>query len=294
MLEAVWCRWDEPTGQISGMNTPQLLISALALGAAYALVAVGFVLRAECDRRGQFRAGRSGDAGGCRRGSVRGAAAGLLVLPVRAAPAVIGSARCWLGDRRGLFLPLNARPPSAVFVSTIAVASSSCNRRRILRPGAALGPGGLTRGGDGAAGDHHRRRADRAGASYLVVSRTQLGRRLRATAQDREMARASASASTPMIALQLRAGAALAGAAGLLLGQPVLRRRRNRQRAHLKAYIAVSSAAGARSRGAVAGALLIALFEVLSRRLLSAVWRTGRPLRRRFCRPGAPAAGSVR
>src|SRR5437016_1556057 len=55
-----------------------------------------------------------------------------------------------------------------------------------------------------------------AGQSF-VMARTQFGRRLRATAQDRETARALGIRVTAMIAASFAIGAALAGTAGLLL-----------------------------------------------------------------------------
>src|ERR1700686_3797815 len=97
----------------------QLLINGLALGAAYALVALGFVLVLNATGAVNFAQGDMVMAGGY----VAIALAGLLPVPgLVLLPVVRG-----LGGGLGLappaaaFSPLRARPPAAVFISTIAV-----------------------------------------------------------------------------------------------------------------------------------------------------------------------------
>jgi branched-chain amino acid transport system permease protein len=95
-----------------------------------------------------------------------------------------------------------------------------------------------------------------------VFARTQLGRRLRATAQDPEMARACGVPVTAMILVTFAIGAACAGAAGLLLANRYFVTPTSGGDLILKAYIAVTVGGWGSVPGAVVGALLIALFEV--------------------------------
>jgi len=100
------------------------------------------------------------------------------------------------------------------------------------------------------------------GAQQWVFARTQIGRRLRATAQDPEMARACGIPVTAMILATFALGTAYAGAAGLLLANQFFVTPTAGGDLILKAYIAVTIGGWGSVPGAVAGALLIALFEV--------------------------------
>ncbi|HEX9466506.1 MAG TPA: branched-chain amino acid ABC transporter permease, partial [Alphaproteobacteria bacterium] len=100
-------------------------------------------------------------------------------------------------------------------------------------------------------------------AQHLLFTRTRLGQKLRATAQDREMAEAIGINTTRMIALTFALGAALAGAAGLLLANSFFVTPADGTNYMLKAYIAVTIGGWGSIPGAVVGALLIALFEVV-------------------------------
>src|SRR5579872_1827136 len=97
----------------------QLGLDALALGAAYALVALGFVLILNATGAVNFAQGELVMAGGY----VAAFLAPLLPIPtlallpvVMAATALIGLAALALA-----YLPLQHRPPGAVFISTIAI-----------------------------------------------------------------------------------------------------------------------------------------------------------------------------
>jgi branched-chain amino acid transport system permease protein len=100
-----------------------------------------------------------------------------------------------------------------------------------------------------------------AGQSF-VMARTQFGRALRATAQDRETARALGIEVTAMIAASFAIGAALAGAAGLLLANQFFVTPSAGTDFVIKAYIATTIGGWGSLAGAVAGAFLIAFFEV--------------------------------
>jgi branched-chain amino acid transport system permease protein len=247
----------------------QLLINALALGAAYALVALGFVLVLNATGAVNFAQGDLVMAGGYVAITVGAVVPlpALLLLPfVLLIMAGLGLLLSALA-----YFPLIARPPAAVFISTIAVGIILQNGANALfgaAPQAApplLGPGDLTLGGIVLSRQSLAIiivAALLVAAQHLVVSRTQFGRALRATAQDREMARAIGIGVNAMIALSFALGAALAGAAGLLLANQFFVTPTSGSDLVIKAYIAVTIGGWGSLWGAVAGALLIAIFEV--------------------------------
>jgi branched-chain amino acid transport system permease protein len=98
---------------------------------------------------------------------------------------------------------------------------------------------------------------------HLLFTRTQFGRRLRATAQDRDMAAAIGIPVDRMIALTFALATALAGAAGLLLSNSFFVAPSDGMNYMVKAYIAVTIGGWGSIAGAVAGAFLIALFDVM-------------------------------
>ena len=100
-------------------------------------------------------------------------------------------------------------------------------------------------------------------ALHALFVHTQVGRRLRATAQDREIAMAIGIPVNAMIVGTFAVGAALAGAAGLLLANAFLVTPVAGSDYILKAYVAIVIGGWGSIPGAVAGALLIAAFEVI-------------------------------
>ena len=202
----------------------QLLVNGVALGAAYALVALGFVLVLNATSAVNFAQGDLVMAGGL----LAVALAPLIPLPGIVLLPVVLVLMAALGLLLALaaYLPLRRRPPVSVFISTIAVGI-------ILQNGAAILFGPEPRAAPPLFGDETIHIAGLAvpeqslaivavaalliGAQQWVFARTQLGRRLRATAQDPEMARACGVPVTAMILVTFAIGAACAGAAGLLL-----------------------------------------------------------------------------
>ena len=257
----------------------QLLLQVLALGSAYALVALGFVLILNATGAVNFAQGDLVMAGGF--GAVLLGQAlhlpGLLLLPLLLlAMAGTGALVAFVA-----YLPLRRRPAEAVFISTIAVGiilQQGANRLFGAEPAAApllLGPPLLP---------PSLLRADRVrvagldvgvqslaiigtaalliAALHLVFTRTQFGRRLRATAQDREIAAAIGIPVDAMVVGTFAAGAALAGAAGLLLSNVFFVTPTAGSDYIVKAYVAVVLGGWGSIAGAVAGAGLIAAFEV--------------------------------
>ena len=152
-------------------------------------------------------------------------------------------------------------------------------------------------------------------AVWLLLERTQIGRRMRAVAADRYMARAVGIPVGRYVTLSLALAGALAGVAGFLLGHQFLVSPTQGGGYMLKAYIAVALGGWGSVPGALVGALAIGVFETvvstwLGRRLglrrslcrgarraelatARPVWRAGRAarvMRRVLAHPADPAA----
>ena len=255
----------------------ELLASSLALGAAYALMAIGFVLVLNAVSAVNFAHGDWVVAGGFLTVALAGVlpAPGIVLLPlVVAAMMALG-----LLAGAGAYLPLRSRPPTSVFVSTIAVGIVIQNGLTAAfgaapRATPALLPGS----GIGFAGLSDQQAATLLAAALIVVGlglvleRTRLGRWLRASAQDPEIARSLGIPVTAMTLASFAAAAGLAGAAGLMTGHALFMTPTDGGTFMLKAYVAVTIGGWGRLTGAVAGAFVIALFEVLFAGFVSYVW----------------------
>lgn len=252
------------------MAIAQLLVEVLALGAAYALVALGFVLILNATGAVNFAQGDLVMAGGF--GAVlladRLHVSGLVLLPVLLA----GMAVLGVVVALAAYMPLRRRPPEAVFISTIAVGiilQNVANRLFGAEPVATpplFGAGRVRFAGVDASVQSVAIIGVAAlliAALYTLFTHTQFGRRLRATAYDRDMAMAIGIPVDRMIAGTFAVAAALAGAAGLLLSNTFFVTPSSGDDYMIKAYIAVVIGGWGSIRGAVAGALLIAAFEVL-------------------------------
>jgi branched-chain amino acid transport system permease protein len=252
------------------MVTGQLLLQVVALGSAYALLALGFVLILNATGAVNFSQGDLVMMGGfiaVLLGQIL-QLPGLLLLPiVLVIMAVLGGLVGSLA-----YMPLRRRPPEAVFISTIAVGTilqQSANR--LFGPEPVAAPSLLGDGRVRLAGlDASLQSIAIIGVAALLVAcvqilftHTQFGRRLRATAQDREVAMALGIPVDAMIIATFAMGAALAGAAGLLLSNAFFVTPTAGSDYILKAYIAVVLGGWGSIAGAVAGSMLIAAFEVL-------------------------------
>jgi len=264
------------------LSWAQIAIDGVALGAAYALVALGFVLILNAGGAVNFAQGDLVMAGGFAAIVVAGtlplegvAVPGLVLAPL---VMIAGGAGGWIVAEVA-YRPLRHRPPVAVFISTIAVGimlqhganglfGAAERRTPPLVTGEPLAVGGLTISLQSLA---------IMGTAALVIlllhqllERTQLGRRLRAAAEDPEMARALGIRVRRLTALAFALGAGLAALAGLLLANVYFVTPTAGLAFMLKAYIAVTIGGWGSLRGAVAGAFLVALFELAAGRLLSA------------------------
>lgn len=252
------------------MELLQLVINGIVLGAAYTLVALGFVLVLNATSAVNFAQGDLVVAGGFMAVALAGLAPlpGWLLLPlVMLLMAGFGLVVCAVA-----YWPLRDRPPVSVFISTIAlgiVIQNGLNGMFGAEPRTApamFGAGlvelsGLTVSYQSLA--VFAVAALLVGGVWLLLDRTQLGRMLRATAQDREVAAALGVPVAGMVALTFALAAGLAGAAGLLLANQFFVTPADGGNFIVKAYIAVVIGGWGRVGGALAGAMLVGLFETV-------------------------------
>lgn len=264
------------------MTFLQLALDGIALGSAYALVAAGFVLTLNASRAVNFAHGDLVMVGGFAAVvlfqflSIGGSGGGLPILLL----VLLGMLLLGLLLAVVAFLPLRGRPVVAVFVSTIAVGIILQNAATAWfgaqpRVGPSLIGGGLVE----IAG----LRLGRQGLAviavaaivylglYLLLAKTQLGRQLRAAAQDPAMAEALGIPVTRMILTAFALSAALAGAAGVLLSNSYFVSPTEGNNLMLKAYIAATIGGWGRLHGAALGALGIGLFETVAATLISPI-----------------------
>src|SRR4051812_845535 len=167
---------------------------------------------------------------------------GLVLLPL----VVVAMAALGLVVARVAYDPLKDRPPAAVFISTIAVGIMLSNGATAIfgaepRATPPLLEGGFIQLGDVIVGRQALAvmvvAALLIAAQHFLFAHTQLGRQLRATAQDRAMAAAVGVPVGRMIALTFALSAALAGAAGMLLSHSFFVTPADGLNYMLKAYI---------------------------------------------------------
>jgi branched-chain amino acid transport system permease protein len=237
---------------------------------AYALVALGFVLALNAAGAVNFAHGDLVVLGGAT-AVVVGSWLGLpgpLLLPLVALALGLGGVIA----ARVAILPLARRPPEATFVATIALAA-------LIEQGLTVTMGAAPRTVPALAGSGVVEIAGLAlgrqplaivvvgavlvAAVWLLLERTQTGRRMRAVAADRYMARAVGIPVGRYVTLSLALAGALAGIAGFLLGHQFLVSPTQGGGFMLKAYIAVALGGWGSVPGALAGALAIGGFETV-------------------------------
>jgi branched-chain amino acid transport system permease protein len=246
---------------------------------AYALVALGFVLALNATGAVNFAHGDLVVLGGAA-AVVAGSWTGLpgpLLLPLVAL--VLGLAG--IIAAHVAILPLVRRPPEATFVATIALAA-------IIEQGLTLTMGAAPRSAPAFAGSGVVEVADLSlgrqplaivvvgsvlvAMVWFLLERTQTGRRMRAVAADRHMARAVGIPVGRYMTLSLALAGALAGIAGFLLGHQFLVSPTQGGGHMLKAYIAVALGSWGSVPGAVLGALAIGMFEAVLGRCVGDAW----------------------
>jgi branched-chain amino acid transport system permease protein len=182
------------------------------------------------------------------------------------------------------YFPLIHRPPATVFISTLLVGIILQNAFVVLfGPQARAAPPLL------ASGVVHLGPIEISlqalgtivvaavliALQYLLFARTQIGRRLRATAQDRQMAQAVGIPAHMLIAVTFGLGTALAGVAGALLANQFFVYPTGGIPLSVYAYIAVVVGGWGSIAGAVVGAMLISVFQVVVSAYVSYAVATG-------------------
>ncbi len=260
----------------------QLVINGVALGAAYALIALGFVFIVNATGAVNFAHGDLVMAGGYAAVAL-GAMAPLpivVLLPLVALVMfVVGLAVALVA-----YFPLINRPPSTVFISTLLVGIVLQNLYIVLfGPQAHAAPPLIKSGmlhlgvieisvqeiGTLAVA------AALIALQYVIFARTQIGRQLRATAQDRQMAQAIGIRAPLLIAATFGFGTALAGVAGALLANQFFVYPTGGIPLSVYAYIAVVIGGWGSIAGAVIGALMISVFQVVVSAYVSYAVATG-------------------
>lgn len=260
------------------MDIAALSLSALALGAAYALVALGFVLTVNAIGAVNFAHGDLVMAGGFAGVMLAGLVdlpSPLLLIGTMAMTSVLGLALSAVA-----YFPLRHGPPVGIYISTIAVGIALQNAVTAMfggapRRGAPLFGNepvealGIVFGNQALATIATATVASL--ALYCLLYRTNLGRRLRAAALDPPMAQAIGINTTMTAAASFAIAASLAGLAGFLLAPTFLVTPTEGNNFILKAYIATALGGWGSLRGAATVALLVAIFETLIATLLNQV-----------------------
>jgi branched-chain amino acid transport system permease protein len=235
---------------------------------AYALVALGFVLALNAAGAVNFAHGDLVVLGGAAAvfiGVWTGLPSVLLLPLVALAIGIVGVVAARLA-----ILPLSQRPPEATFVATIALAAIIEQSLTIAMAGAPRTVPPLVGSGSFYIAGFVLGRQPLAivvlgavlvAAVWFLLERTQTGRRMRAVAADRYMARAAGIPVARYVVLSLALAGALAGIAGFLLGHQFLIAPTQGAGHMLKAYIAVALGGWGSVPGALLGALGIGIFE---------------------------------
>jgi branched-chain amino acid transport system permease protein len=264
------------------MTFIQLVLSGLALGATYALVALGFVFIVNATGAVNFAQGDCVMAGGY---------AAIFLSSTFSLPFIyllpaVALITFLLGLVLALvaYFPLMRRPPATVFISTLLCGMILQSLFLVcFGPEAQSGPALFGSGILHFAGLEISRQALATiivavaliGLQYLLFARTQLGRRLRATAEDRDMAQAVGIPAKTLIAVTFGIGTAMAGIAGALLANQYFVSPTGGIPLSVFAYIAVAIGGWGSLAGAVVGALLISVFQVIVSAYVSYAVATG-------------------
>jgi branched-chain amino acid transport system permease protein len=263
------------------MTLLQLAINGVALGAAYALIALGFVFIVNATGAVNFAHGDLVMAGGY----VAVGLGAMAPLPMIVLLPVVAAIMFAVGVAVSLlaYFPLINRPPSTVFISTLLIGIVLQNVFLVLGPQAHAAPpliqSGILHAGPVEISIQALGTLVVAGAlialQYVVFAHTQIGRRLRATAQDRQMAQAIGIRVHAVIAATFGVGTALAGVAGVLLANQFFVYPTGGIPLSVYAYIAVVVGGWGSIAGAVIGAMMISLFQVVVSAYVSYAVATG-------------------
>ncbi|MDI4237133.1 branched-chain amino acid ABC transporter permease [Bradyrhizobium sp. Arg237L] len=248
----------------------QLLLNTVSLGAAYSLLAIGFVLVLNATGAVNLAHGSFVVVGGF----IAASCGAMLKLPGAIVLPAVLAGMMLIGGLLSLiaYYPLRNRPAVSVFISTISMSAIlETAALLVFGPSPRVGPPILSAGsiqlGSAILNVQSLSTIVLAItlvlAQYLILSRTVLGKRLRAVAEDREMATALGMNVNLMILITFGIAAALAGAAGLIFANTFYITPGDGEAYMIKTYVAATMGGWGSLRGAVVGAFLVAAFEVL-------------------------------
>jgi branched-chain amino acid transport system permease protein len=264
------------------MSLLQLVINGVALGAAYALIALGFVFIVNATGAVNFAHGDLVMAGGyvaVGLGAVAPVPVVVLLPLVALIMFVLG-----VGLSAVAYFPLIHRPPSTVFISTLLCGIILQNAFIVLFGPQARAAPPLLQSGVVHLGPVEISlqalgtivvAAVLIAVQYIVFARTQIGKRMRATAQDRQMAQAIGIPAYAIIAATFGFGTALAGISGALLANQFFVYPTGGTPLSVYAYIAVVIGGWGSIAGAVIGAMMISVFQVVVSAYVSYAVATG-------------------
>jgi branched-chain amino acid transport system permease protein len=258
----------------------QLIINGIALGALYALVTLGFVFVINATGAVNFAQGELVMAGGYGAVALQPwiSAGPLIIVAVAVVMFFVGLALALVA-----YFPLMRRPPATVFISTLLCGIFFQGLFVVVfgpeaRGGPPLFTSSLIRLGPIEISQQSAGivlvAALLIALQFVVFSRTQIGRKLRATTQDREMAQAIGIPALQMIAITFGIGASLAGVAGALLANQYFVWPTGGITLTVFAYMAVVIGGWGNIPGAVLGAMLIAQFQVVVASFMSSTAAT--------------------
>ncbi|MGQ4274948.1 branched-chain amino acid ABC transporter permease [Terrihabitans sp. B22-R8] len=248
----------------------QLAVNTVALGCAYALVALGLVLVLNATNAVNFAHGSLVMLGSYLAFAIGAAvpAMGIVILPL----VLLSAAAFGLVLALVAYFPLRNKPVVAVFISTVSAGSIFENLVLLTfgpepRSVVPIFGSGIVSLGDVVISQQSVAVICTATVlilgQYLLFTRTRFGQRMRAVAQDPEMAAAAGINVHMMIAFTFMLAAALAGAAGMFLSATYYASPTDGGNYMMKAYLAVTIGGWGSIPGTVIGAFMVALFEVL-------------------------------
>jgi branched-chain amino acid transport system permease protein len=257
----------------------QLLISGLAMGCIYALIALGFVLIHNASGAVNFAQGDLVMMGGF----LVASSLTILQAPFWVTGLVAMGAVTLLGYAFQLlaYKPLQGKPFVTVFISTIGIGIAMQNIALIVwgpEP-RALPPvvSGVNRFGGIVVSNQDLfimfSTVVVLIALYVLFNGTNLGRMLRATAQDPETARLMGIRTGTMITLTFVLSALVAGYAGFLVAPVIYLSSHMGGHLILKSFIAVVIGGFDSLVGAIAGGIMLGLIEILAAGYISSTYK---------------------
>jgi branched-chain amino acid transport system permease protein len=248
----------------------QILLNTITMGAAYSLLATGFVLALNATGAVNLGHGAFVVVGGF---LAAGLASGIALPGIAILPLVLVASFA-VGVIFAVFAyyPFRNGSTVTVFISTISAGIVLETLVLLVfgaspRIGPALISDGTLRIGGATVSVQSLSIMVVAAAlvvgQYVFLNHTKTGKQLRAVAQDRDMALALGTNVNAMIFVTFGIAAALAGASGLMFANAFYITPGEGESYLIKTYVAVALGGWGSLRGAVVGAFIVAAFEVL-------------------------------